>query len=53
MRHVCASKTLGSNVIINGIDKGDSVETWSFRRFNSYIMLMCPCNLDTPENSLF
>ena len=26
MRHVCASKTLGSNVILNGIDKGDSVE---------------------------
>ena len=26
MRHVCASKTLGSNVIINGIDMGDSVE---------------------------
>ena len=26
MRHVCASKTLGSNVIINGKDKGDSVE---------------------------
>ena len=26
MRHVRASKTLGSNVIINGIDQGDSVE---------------------------
>ena len=26
MRHVCASKTLGSNVILNGLDKGDSVE---------------------------
>ena len=26
MRHVCASKTLGSNVIINGIDKGYPVE---------------------------
>ena len=26
MRHVCASKTLGSNVIMNGIDYGDSVE---------------------------
>ena len=25
MRHVCASKTLGSNVILNGLDKGDSV----------------------------
>ena len=26
MRHVCASKTLGSNVILNGLDKGDSLE---------------------------
>ena len=26
MRHVCASKTLGSNVILNGLDEGDSVE---------------------------
>ena len=26
MRDVCASKTLGSNVILNGIDEGDSVE---------------------------
>ena len=26
MRHVCASKTLGSNVILNGLDKDDSVE---------------------------
>ena len=26
MRHVCASKTLGSNVIVKGLDKGDSVE---------------------------
>ena len=26
MRHVCASKTLGFNVILNGLDKGDSVE---------------------------
>ena len=26
MRHVCASKTLGSNVILNGLDKRDSVE---------------------------
>ena len=26
MRHVCASKTLGSNVILNGLDKVDSVE---------------------------
>ena len=26
MRHVSASKTFGSNVIINGIDYGDSVE---------------------------
>ena len=26
MRHVCASKTLGSDVILNGLDKGDSVE---------------------------
>ena len=26
MRHVCASKTLGSNVILNDLDKGDSVE---------------------------
>ena len=26
MRHVCASKTLGSNVILNGIDMGDSEE---------------------------
>ena len=26
MRHVCASKTLGSNVILNSLDKGDSVE---------------------------
>ena len=26
MRHVCASKTLGSNVILNDKDKGDSVE---------------------------
>ena len=26
MCHVCASKTLGSNVILNGIDMGDSVE---------------------------
>ena len=26
MRHVCASKTLGSNVILNGLNKGDSVE---------------------------
>ena len=26
MPHVCASKTLGSNVILNGLDKGDSVE---------------------------
>ena len=42
MRHVCASKTLGSNVIINGIDKGDSVEILVVRRLNSYIMLMCP-----------
>ena len=25
MRHVCASKTLGSNVILNGLDD-DSVE---------------------------
>ena len=23
---MCASKTLGSNVLLNGIDKGDSVE---------------------------
>ena len=26
MRHVCASKSLGSNYILNGLDKGDSVE---------------------------
>ena len=26
MRHVCASKTLGSDVILNGLGKGDSVE---------------------------
>ena len=26
MRHLCASKTLGSNVLIIGIDKGDSLE---------------------------
>ena len=26
MRIVCASKTIGSNVILNGLDKGDSVE---------------------------
>ena len=26
MRHVWASKTLGSIVILNGLDKGDSVE---------------------------
>ena len=26
MRHMCASKILGSNVILNGIDYGDSVE---------------------------
>ena len=42
MRHVRVSKTLGSNVILNGLDKGDTVEIWSFRRFNSYIMLMYP-----------
>ena len=26
MRHVCVSKTLGSNVILNGLDSGNSVE---------------------------
>ena len=26
MRHVCASRTLESNVILNGLDLGDSVE---------------------------
>ena len=26
MRHVCASKTLGSNVILNGLNERDSVE---------------------------
>ena len=26
MRHVCASKTLGSNVILNGLNIGDSVK---------------------------
>ena len=26
MRHVCASKSLGSNVILKGLDYGDSVE---------------------------
>ena len=26
MHHVCASKTLGSTVILNGLDYGDSVE---------------------------
>ena len=26
MRHVCASKTLGGNFILNGLDKGDLVE---------------------------
>ena len=25
MNHVCASKTLGSSVILNGLDHGDSV----------------------------
>ena len=26
MRHVCANKTLEFSVILNGLDKGDSVE---------------------------
>ena len=26
MRHVCASKTLRFNVILNGLDEGESVE---------------------------
>ena len=30
MRHVCASKSIGSNVILNGIDMGDSVEILVF-----------------------
>ena len=52
MRHVCVSKTLGSNVMLNGLGSSNSVEILAVSSILLFYYANVSMKFRHPENSL-